>query len=72
MTGNENTIGIPLGTRLLRIVRTTDGWRCWIATRDFIHGTYLHLHNDGSITRVVVRVGEGDEIMQVRPPDNKE
>jgi hypothetical protein len=60
---------VPLGTRCHRIVRQADGWLVWIATRDYQYGTYLLLHNDGRVYRVVVRENEGDEIIVVRPSD---
>lgn len=37
------------------------GWRLWLSTTDFIHGTYLRLFSDGRVTRVTVRGDEGDE-----------
>jgi hypothetical protein len=65
-------IGTELGTRLQRIVRLdSNGWMLWIATKDFVYGTYLLLSNDGGIERVVTRVDEGDEINVVRPSDEE-
>ena len=63
-------IGIPVGTRLQRIVRHEHWWQVWIATNDFIHGTFLQLHDDGTIYNVTERVNEGPEIFEVKPQDN--
>jgi phage gp46-like protein len=62
-------VGLPIGTRLHRIVRLQHGWRLWIATADYVHGTYLLLHDSGGVERVVVRIDEGDEVSLVRPND---
>lgn len=58
------------GTRLYRVVRIPDGWRVWIATRDFIHGSYLELHNTGLVVRYDVRPDDGEESFVVRPSDD--
>ena len=67
--GDTNTIGVPPGTRLQRIIRLPHGWCLWIATNDFMYGTFIELQDSGAILHVVCRVDEGDEIMQVRPAD---
>ena len=67
--GDTNTIGVPPGTRLQRIIRLSTGWLQWLATSNYIHGTYIVLYDDGRIIHVVCRVDEGDEFMQVRPAD---
>jgi len=64
-----NIIGIQPGTRLYRIVRTNSGWRVWVATRDFIHGSYIELHNDGSAYKWECRPDEGDECFTIRWDD---
>jgi hypothetical protein len=43
-------------------------WRVWLHTNDHVYGTYLELHDDGSITRVTVRDGY-DERVEVAPKD---
>ena len=45
-------------------------WRLWLATNDFVHGTYLALFDDGHCERVTVRAGEGDDIMLIKPSDD--
>lgn len=67
----HNVIGTPLGTRLQRIIRLRDGWRLWIATADFVYGTFMDLHNNGLVTSTTTRVGEGDESFVVRPADSE-
>lgn len=69
MTKDYDTIGVPIGTRLLRIVRLLDGWCLWTGTRDFEHGSYIKLNNDGSVHNVTIRVNEVDEVHLVRPAD---
>jgi len=64
----QHVIGCPLGTRLQRIERAGyREWRLWIATSDYVHGTYLYLHHDGMVERVTVRENEGDESIVVCP-----
>ena len=58
------------GTRLYRVVRIPNGWRVWLATRDFIHGSYLELHNTGLVIRYECRPDEGEESIVVRPSDD--
>jgi hypothetical protein len=59
------------GTRLYRVVRCSpDKWRVWLATRDFIHGSYLELHNNGLVMRYECRPDEGEESFVVRPSDD--
>ena len=67
--GDTNTIGVPPGTRLQRIIRLEHGWWLWIATTDFVYGTYIVLYDNGRIIHCTIRADEGDEIMQVRPAD---
>jgi hypothetical protein len=62
-------IGMPLGSRLHRIIRLPRGWRLWLSTRDFIHGTYVELFDDGRILHCTVRPDEGDDVYWVRPSD---
>ena len=73
---DHDTVGIPRNTKLQRIVRTRMhtmsapyGWRLWIATNDYILGTYIELYDDGRVYTVTVRSDEGDEITYVRPAD---
>ncbi len=74
-------ISVPPGTRLLRIAREPkvygdfsidDGyWIIWLHTRDFIHGTFLRLHDNGKIESVTIREDRPDEeIFVVKPPDD--
>lgn len=66
---DRNTIATPPGTRLMRIIRLPRGWRCWLATRDFVYGTYIELFNDGRIMHMTTRCDEGDEFYWTRPAD---
>jgi hypothetical protein len=67
----HNLIAMQPGTRLYRIVRLTYGWRLWLATRDFVHGSYRELHNDGTIMAYECRPDEGDEVYRIRPSDDE-
>lgn len=69
MMKDHNTIGMPLGSRLHRIIRLEHGWRLWTATRDYKYGTYLTLYDNGRITNTTEREGEGIEEFEVRPSD---
>lgn len=70
--GPRHTIvGMPLGTRLLRMIRQRDCWWLWIATSNYMHGTYLAVYDGGRIERVTVREDEGDEVFLVRPDDEE-
>jgi len=80
-------IGVPPGTKMLKIQRqeiTTmymadymerviDGyWIIWLHTKDYIHGTYLKLYNNGKIERITIRVDEEcDDVALVKPEDGK-
>jgi hypothetical protein len=54
----------------MRVERVSHGWRVWLATNDYVFGTYLLLHNSGQVQRVVTRVDEGDDTIVVRPTDD--
>lgn len=41
-------------------------WRVWTATADYVHGTFIELHDDGSAYQVTVRKGEGDECFRIK------
>jgi hypothetical protein len=70
--GPRHTIvGMPLGTRLLRMVRKPDCWWLWLATSDYVFGTYLCVYDSGRVERVTVREDEGDDIITVRPTDEE-
>lgn len=69
VVAGHDVIGTPPGTRLMRIIREPMAWKLWVSTRDYVFGTTLHLHNDGTIVRVTTRVDEGDEEFFVRPSD---
>ena len=66
-----NIIGMPVGTRLMRMVRKDTSWILWLATRDYIYGTYLQVWDDGHVERVTIREDEGDEVITVRPSDDR-
>ena len=66
----HNLGGVPVGTRLLRIIRHDNSWQLWVATRDFKYGTYYMLNGDGSMQMVTTRVDEGDDITYSRPSDD--
>lgn len=53
----------------MRIERLPGMWRVWLATRDYVFGTYLLLHDDGRVFNVTDRVDEGEERFAVRPSD---
>lgn len=67
----HNIVGMPLGTRLLRMIRQKGVWWMWLATKDYIYGTYLLVYDDGHIERVTIREDEGDDIITVRPSDEE-
>jgi len=67
--GNQRVIGTPPGTRLMRLERLPHGWRAWLATRDFVYGTYLELFDDGRVLNCTTRADEGDEYFWVRGQD---
>ena len=61
-------IGFLPGVRLLRVIRLDNGWQVWVATRDFIHGTWYEFHDDGSAYKWTCNE-EGDECITIRPDD---
>lgn len=69
LSKEQCTIGMPLGSRLHRIERLPHGWRLWLATNDYVHGTYLEAYDSGMVVSVTVREDEGDEAHVVRPND---
>lgn len=71
MTGiDTTTLPFAIPQRLYRIERDIrGGWILWIATRDYIHGTFIMLWDDGKAERVTIREDEGDEILMIRPCD---
>jgi hypothetical protein len=68
---DHTIVGMPPGTRLYRIVRLPRGWRLWIATRDYISGTYLELFEDGRVMNCTARADEGEDMFWVRPSDKE-
>ena len=70
LTPEQCLVGMPIGSRLHRIIRLEHGWRLWISTNDYVYGTYLECHNSGIVKRITVRPDEGDEEIMVRPTDN--
>ena len=54
-------IGVPLGTRLQRIIRHDNAWQLWVSTNDYVYGTYYMLYDDGRAASTTVREDEGDE-----------
>ena len=65
-------IGVPQGTRLIRIERHADEdcWLVWTArSSDGKCGSYLVLHDDGMMVSVTARADEGDETYVVKPRD---
>jgi len=69
MEPRQATMGVPIGTRLMRVVRLSCGWRIWVATADFVYGTYYELYEDGSVIHYTAREDEGDEFFTARPSD---
>jgi len=82
MARPTTTVGVQPNTKLLRIERiasdihnwphlSESGWMVWLnANRDFTCGTYLLLHDDGSIERVTAEPDGGEDIMIVKRRDN--
>lgn len=68
---DECIVGMPIGTRAKQLVRLPHGWRLWLATNDFIYGTYLELFDDGRIMNMTTRRDEGDDFYWARPSDNE-
>lgn len=67
----NDRISIPnrLQGACIERVRDTNEWIVWLHTPDFVHGTFLHLHADGKVTRVTVTEDESDREFLVRPSD---
>lgn len=68
-TADHDTLFMPLNSKCQRIVRLARGWRIWLSTNDYKHGTFLELCDDGQVVRFVTRADEGDEMHIVRPSD---
>jgi hypothetical protein len=66
---DHSVIGVPLGSRLRRIIRLANGWKLWMSTSDFVYGTYLVMNDNGMIRRITIREDEGPEVMVIRPTD---
>ncbi len=50
----------------------TGAWMVWLnANRDFTCGTYLLLHDDGSIERVTAEPDGGEDIMTIKKRDRQ-
>lgn len=78
-------IGVPPGMKVMRIQRqerkeidrgrageiTIDGfWIVWLHTKDYIHGTYLKMHDDGKIEQVTIRADEPcPDVALIKPRD---
>lgn len=71
MSINQSLIGMPLGTRLMRILRRPGCWHLWLATRDYVYGTFIIAWDDGHVERITTREDEGDEVIRVRPSDEE-
>ena len=71
LTPDQCNVAMPIGARAQRIVRLPHGWRLWLATADFIYGTYLELFDDGRIMNMTTRRDEGDDYYWARPSDNE-
>jgi len=67
----RNLIGMPVGSRLLRMYRRQGHWQLWLATRDYVFGTYLLVYDNGMIERITEFVDEGPEQFTVRPTDEE-
>lgn len=65
-------IGIPPKTPFSALFRVGKQWHVWIAARDMQvpyeqwQGTYLSLHDDGSIDRVTVYDDGHEDVMNIR------
>lgn len=66
---DQCTIGMPIGSRAMQLIRLPNGWRLWLATKDFVYGTYIELFSDGRIMHMTTRCNEGDEYFWARPSD---
>ena len=58
-------IALPLRMQGACIDRVADGWILWLHTKDQVHGTYLHMLDDGTCNRVIIRADEGPEIWNI-------
>lgn len=67
----HNLIGVPIGTRLLRIYRRKGYWQLWIATNDYVFGTYYRLWDNGKCENVTEFMDEGPREFQFRPTDEE-
>lgn len=57
--------GLQGGTRNLRIEFDGGRWIVWLAANaDFTIGTFLRLHPNGKIERVVLRANEGEDVYE--------
>ena len=68
---DHTIVGMPLGARCHRITRLPRGWRVWIATNDFVYGTFLELFDDGRVLHCTTRPDEGEDVYWVRPCDDE-
>lgn len=73
-------IHVTLGTRLQMIIRRANGWEIWTALGptqnklthpDNYIGTYLFLHDDGSVTQCQRHEEGGVSNTKVKGPDNE-
>ena len=62
-------IGVPQGTRLLRIERNATSWKLWIATSDYRYGTFLRCYDNGAVYRITEREDEGPDIIMIKDED---
>ena len=62
------TVGIPPGTKLLRIERVLSSeWHVWIhANIDFTAGTFINLKDDGTIQRVTIEPDGSEVVFDVK------
>jgi len=66
----HSVIGVPLGTRLMQIIRRDNEWQLWLSTADYVYGTYYVLHDNGHAVNVTIRRDEGPEEFTMRPSDD--
>jgi len=65
-------VGLPNKITVSAIDRdsTNSLWRLWLHTNDFVHGTFVALHDDGTVERITTREGDGTEdVALIKPRD---
>lgn len=69
-------IGLPAGAKDVRLERvdsdTCHYWRLWLSfDKHMQFGTYLVLHDDGSIDRVTQHTDGWEQVMKIKPASHE-